>query len=134
MLLLIGIIAGVVISLLGSAILSLYPYLPFVPIFSTTLIPSILIYVIVSYEIKPRSSKLKCWLSGFISLFIISILSFAIKNYFQLQAISNNPGSSLNWDAVIIANIIYSLGAAILISPIGYFAIKKIVRFKNKMY
>ncbi|MDC3416662.1 hypothetical protein [Aquibacillus salsiterrae] len=132
MLVVIGIVVGVVISLIGSIIISLIPYVPFAPVFLTSVIPSVLIFVIQTYQIKTDITKFKSWLNGFISLFVISLLAFAIKNYFEAKAIANNPGSGLNWESIIIFNILYSLGAAMLISPISYFAIKWISRFKKQ--
>jgi hypothetical protein len=132
MLVVIGVVLGVVISFIGSILISLIPYIPFVPVFLATVFPSILIFVIITYRTKPGATKFKYWLNSFISLFVISLLAFAIKNYFEAKAILNNPGSSLNWDAIIIFNILYSLGAALLISPISYFAIKWIAQFKKQ--
>lgn len=134
MLVAIGIVAGIIVSLIGSFILSLYPYLPFYPIFLATVVPSVLAFVIVSYRTKINSTRFKCWLNGFFSLFVISLFAFAIKNYIESQAIVISSGSSMNWDAVIIFNILYSLGAAILLSPISYFMIRKIKEFKSKQY
>ncbi|WP_138416069.1 hypothetical protein [Aquibacillus sediminis] len=127
-----GMLAGVFVAFLGSLVLSVYPYLPFIPIFLATVFPSIVVFVIVSYRIKQDTSKLTCWLTSVIALFVISLLAFSIKNYFEAQAV-NHPGASLNWDAIIIANILYSSGAAVLLSPLGYIVIKKIVEKKQKM-
>ncbi|WP_240377045.1 hypothetical protein [Bacillus piscicola] len=73
---------------------------------------------------------MKSWLNGFFSLFIIGMLAFGIKNYVESQASAGHPGSSLNWDAVILFNILYSLGAAILLSPLSYFVIRRMSKQK----
>ncbi|MBS4171729.1 hypothetical protein [Bacillus sp. FJAT-49736] len=132
MLFIIGVVLGVVISFLGSLLISLIPYIPLVPVFLASVIPSIFVFVIVAFRTKPDATKFTYWLKGFISLFVISFFAFAIKNYFEAKAVANNPGSSLNWDAVILFNILYSLGAALLISPISYLAIKWIAQFKKQ--
>ena len=130
--LLIGIIAGTAVALIGSILISFIPYIPFGPVFLASIVPSLLIFTIVTYQIKPNRTKLMYWLHGLGSLFVISLLAFTIKSYVEYQSVSDLPGRSLNWDAVILFNFIYLFGAALLVSPIGYYAIKWIGQVKWK--
>ncbi|MEN2466858.1 hypothetical protein [Ornithinibacillus sp. JPR2-1] len=132
MLIVFGLLSGVIISLIGSFIISLVPWIPFVPVFLTTVIPSVLIFVILTFRIKPDASKLVYWVNSFIALFIIGFLTFLIRNYFQWRAVAHIEGSGLVWDAVILFNILYSLGAALVVSPIGYLVIKWIAQLKKQ--
>jgi len=127
-----GITAGVIVSLLGSVIVGFNPYLPFIFIFSYTVIPSALIFALVSYLIKPNLSKFKYWLIGLITLFGVGLFSFFIHNYLDYRAIRSQPGEVLNWDAIILFNILYSLGVALLFSPLSYFVLKEIAIRKEK--
>lgn len=132
MLLVIGILGGILVSFIGSMLLSFIPFIPLGPIFLTTVIPSIIVFVFITYRTKPDAATFTYWLQSFFSLFAICIIAFFAKNYFEAQATARNPGSSLNWDAVILFNILYSLGAALLFSPIGYSAIRWIADFKKQ--
>lgn len=132
MFIIIGIITGLIVSFIGSFILSLYPYLSFYPMFLATLLPSVLVFIFVTRYTKPNEKKTKSWLNGFLSLFVIGLFSFAIKSFFESRSVADNPGSSLNWDAVILFNFLYSLGAAILLSPVSYYMIKRISKLKEQ--
>nr|WP_289038530.1 hypothetical protein [uncultured Allobacillus sp.] len=133
MLIALGVLSGVLIAFFGSFIISLIPWIPYVPVLLTTVIPSVLVFVIVTFRIRPDESKYKYWVNSFISLFVIGFVTFLIRNYFQWKAVAQIDGSGLVWDTVILFNILYSLGAALLISPIGYLVIKWIAQFK-KLY
>jgi hypothetical protein len=136
MLIIIGVVLGIGISVAGSILVSFYPIFPFSLIFLTTVIPSVLCLIILTYHTKPNVTKLISWLSSFIALFAISFLSFAIYDYHKMMSNmaihSVRSDSTLNWDVIIIYNIYYSLGAALLMSPIGYFAVKWISEYKRK--
>jgi hypothetical protein len=85
---------------------------------------------VMDYE-EQRTIKFKHWLNSFIVLLIVSLSAFTINSFVEANAIANHSRSSLNWDAVIIANILYSLVLALLFSPIGYLVIKTVLIRKN---
>ncbi|WP_085993969.1 hypothetical protein [Oceanobacillus senegalensis] len=131
MLFVIGMTIGIIVSFIGSFIISLIPYIPFVPVFLISILPSILVFSLVTFQTNSKSTKMKHWLTASLALFVIGLLSFGIKNYFEARAVSGNPGGGLNWDAIILFNILYSLGAAFIVSPIGYFAIRWLSHYKE---
>lgn len=132
MLFVIGVLSGFIISFIGSFLISLIPWIPFGPVFLTTVIPSILVFLFLTIRTEPDASKFKKWINGFISIFVIGFVILLIRNFFQSKAIDNLEGNGLNWDAVILFNVLYSLGAALLISPIAYLVIKRIAQLKKQ--
>ncbi|MFT4417015.1 hypothetical protein ACLM5H_24435 [Fredinandcohnia humi] len=128
-----GACIGLLVSFIGSMVLGAYPYLPFHVIFLTSALPSALVFGIMTYFVKTDESKVYYWIRAWLSLFIVGIIAFTIKTYFEARAIAVNPyGSTLNWDAVILFNILYSVGAAILFSPMGMYALQRLALYKKQ--
>jgi hypothetical protein len=93
MLTIIGIAVGIIVSLLGSFIIGLIPFVPpFHMMFMATVIPSIFVFIFIAFSVKPTATNFKNWFDGFTALFIISFLGFAIKNYFEAKAVAGTQG------------------------------------------
>jgi hypothetical protein len=74
-------LAGLIISVIGSFLFGLYPYLPpFYILVAITAIPSMLIFGFSSLIIQ-RAGKLTYWLVSFGAIFLISVITFTIWTY-----------------------------------------------------
>lgn len=128
MLLLIGVAAGIVISVIGSLFIRMIPYLWFPDLFKLSIVQSILVYLFITFKVKPIIPGSKPWIYSFFSSLFIILIGFLIND----RNIFIDP-SSYNIDDIIKWVIIYSIGGAIIASPLGYAIIKSISHLKQKL-
>ncbi|KQL52428.1 hypothetical protein AN964_01975 [Heyndrickxia shackletonii] len=128
MLLLIGVAAGIVISVIGSLFIGMIPYLWFPDLFKLSIVQSILVYLFITFKVKPIIPGSKLWIYSFFSSLFIILIGFLIND----RNIFIDP-SSYNIDDIIKWVIIYSIGGAIIASPLSYVIIKSISHLKQKL-
>ncbi|MBB2479209.1 hypothetical protein H5P36_03215 [Bacillus sp. APMAM] len=128
MLLLIGVAAGIVISVIGSLFIGMIPYLWFPDLFKLSIVQSILVYLFITFKVKPIIPGSKLWIYSFFSSLFIILIGFLIND----RNIFIDP-SSYNIDDTIKWVIIYSIGGAIIASPLSYVIIKSISHLKQKL-
>ncbi|MEK5389254.1 hypothetical protein NSQ59_02575 [Margalitia sp. FSL K6-0131] len=128
MLLLIGVAAGIVISVIGSLFIGMIPYLWFPDLFKLSIVQSILVYLFITFKVKPIIPGSKLWIYSFFSSLFIILIGFLIND----RNIFIDP-SSYNIDDIIKWVIIYSIGGAIIASPLSYAIIKSISHLKQKL-
>ncbi|SFC52081.1 hypothetical protein SAMN05443252_10479 [Bacillus sp. OV322] len=73
MLMLIGVLAGITVSIIGSLFFGMIPAFWFFTLFKLTIIPSILVFIVLTYKIKPTFNQSTNWLYSFCSLLIITL-------------------------------------------------------------
>ncbi|KAB8138113.1 hypothetical protein F9U64_06620 [Gracilibacillus oryzae] len=81
----------------------------------------------MKYQIS-KSNKWKFWLISFLILFLIIGLAFTLQTLIEAEIYNRQ---NVNWDGVILFNILYSLGLALILSPIGYVGIKALYYKRN---
>lgn len=71
MLLLIGVAAGIVISVIGSLFIGMIPYLWFPDLFKLSIVQSILVYLFITFKVKPIIPGSKLWIYSFFPRFLL---------------------------------------------------------------